>query len=601
MRAGPLHLLLALALARAPRVEANPLSPFQPPRVDYAAEPAVLPLVTVPGDRGRMYAVVSDPVLGDRLFFLDTGYAVTTCDDDFIRGIGRRTRPVLAWAKGELGRVGMRKAVLPRLSLGGHVVHRLSCAVRDLGTTSSIPDVPEAPVAGVLGANLLFEFRVEIDPEKAVLRLWDPRSPTTTPETSARMRREHGVGWRRVVEVELDGEEAPFVLDTGDTAVHFDARRLDLRRIAQRAAVVQGTGSKNRKKVNQELFIAESASLAGMDLGALQVIQRSGHRSGLLGMPVYRRFAVTLDPKARRLSLVRVPSWGLQSWPDWLKKELERRLQGGDAHARLGLVTMATADGRFAEALALSDVPDPSCELALARAMALGLAGKTLEETELLRATVKAHPNRVDARLALGLRLLAQEPASALPWLEGNLLDLARYRVGATTEPLSRATCADDPLLCALWRESRGEPPSWDRVARLGPREALLALDRGASPATLLPAVKDPVARALIEEASGVVGASVGPCVSWGQGPDPTENAFLAIRCGRVDTAMTFLDRHHPPLTDGPAMGLWFDAMAEVSRRVGTPEEVADLAARAIQADPTSAYLVARAERISPR
>lgn len=565
--------------------------PFRAPRVDYAPAPATLPLVTVPADRTRLYVVTRDATLGERLFFLDTGYSLTTCDDDFVASLGLRSRPALAWSKGELGSVRLRKATLPDFDLGGHTIHSLPCAVRDLSSTSSIPSTADAPVAGVLGSNLLGRFRVEIDPGEGRLTLWDPRSPPPPPGAgSTPMRRERRVGYRRVVELELDGKVARVVVDTGATSTWVDARRLDLRKVDSRTTVVRGSGRQSRQVRQQETYAVTRASLAGQDLGALQVLQRSRPpwRPGLLGMTVLRRFSVTLDPASRTLSVRPVDRWGVPGWVEWRRKDLEAALAAGQEAVRPQLVDLEASQGHIARALELA-VPEQGAplEVALARARTLLAAQRDREAVALLRDTVGRFPESAAARRALGLRLLRASPQEAVPLLEPPERDLARLLSGQVQDPPR----VGDPILRALWQLALGQPADWAAVAAMGPREALLALDAGARPEV---ETGNPAVDALLQEARGMVGVSVAPCL---RAPltDSTD-ALVAARCGRTQEAMRTLDRRRPALTDGPAMGLWYDAMAQVARATENPRDESVYRNLALDADPASPYLWARGQ-----
>ena len=179
-----------------------------------------LPLVHVGGDPYRLYVEV--PQLGASLWFVDTGYATTTCDTQWVDGQGLERRRVLAWSQGEHGMLRLEKAVLPSFELGGHRIEGLRCAVRDLQATSSIQD---PRIAGVLGTNLLRRFTVVLDMEEGVLRLHDPRELRV--EEGDRMRLELGTGRARV-RLEIGGETSWPILDTGATGTYLPAERLGL-------------------------------------------------------------------------------------------------------------------------------------------------------------------------------------------------------------------------------------------------------------------------------------------------------------------------------------------------------------------------------------
>ena len=131
-------------------------------QVDYG-EPTALPIVHPNNDRDRWYVVADLGEPGEHLFFFDTGYGTTTCDDDFVASLGLEPRGRVR-VRGEAGTVDAGRVKLPPITLGGHQLNNVWCLVRDLNSTSSIRDPGEVPVAGVLGADVLSPFVAEIDP-----------------------------------------------------------------------------------------------------------------------------------------------------------------------------------------------------------------------------------------------------------------------------------------------------------------------------------------------------------------------------------------------------------------------------------------------------
>lgn len=284
-------LLLCLAAPAAAR-------PFPPPAVTMAEARAVLPLVAVPDDPRRLYVRIEDPALGSRVFFLDTAFSRTTCDDDLIATLGIEPAPTCARARGELGSVPLDKAALPAFSLGGHRVEGLTCAVRDLATTSSVLSLPGEPTAGVLGADLLSRFVVDIDPAVGTVTLADParaglvEGPFTVPVRFERRR-----SARLLVPVVVDEQETWSLLDTGSTRTQLDAARLDLPLVAEREGVDRGTGATNEEPRSFRVHEARSLVLAGRELGPLRVLDRPRARGvpGLLGQDVLDRFHLRID------------------------------------------------------------------------------------------------------------------------------------------------------------------------------------------------------------------------------------------------------------------------------------------------------------------
>lgn len=593
---GTALLLLVPGLARAG------LTPFAAPAVRYADAPVDLPLVTVPTDTDRLYVAIDDPNLGSRIFFLDTGFSVTTCDDGFARELHLRARRTLRFSRGELGVVPLRRIGLPAFRLGGHLIRNLGCAVRDLGTTSSLLDDPAAPVAGVLGANLLHRFRMVLDPSRGVLRLLRPGTGDALEgEGTGEARKENLFTHRRVVPVDLGDRPFRCVVDTGASRTYVDAHRAGLEGGRAVRSVTRASGRVNEAVRDQEVFEVQ-ARLGGLDVGTVHVVQRSRSRftAGLLGMDVLGGLALEVDPRADRFRVRRVSPVPLPTWPDWRRQGLEAALAAGDRSVVPALAALELATGHVERALDLaSSVGDPSLDrspdLARVRSLALEVLGRGPEQVALLRTLVQRFPDEPDLERNLGLRLLLVDPAAAVPHLSGAEAFLGRVLAGQPPASAPRSLCRDDPVLCALWREARGEDPAWDRLAGAGFPAVFLALDRGADPAMLAEAEADPVVRGILEEASGLPGVALPGCGTLSAWPDPVRAAFLAARCGVAERAVRWLDRSLPSPVDREATAWWCDAMAEVARALGDPTAAATYHRQALTALPGSAYLQARA------
>jgi hypothetical protein len=291
------------------------LAPFSPPDVVYAVRPEPIALVHVPHDRTRPYVLVRDPTLGPLVFLLDTGFSRTTCDDGFVAGLGVEVHRTLARSWGEVGSVPLGVAGMPRLAIGGHVLADLHCAVRDLATTSSVPQDPRAPVAGVIGADVLRLFVIEIDPGAGILTLHDPATASLD-DGAVRLRRDRPWGRRFRAPLVVDGRTAWPVVDTGATRTHLDVAALDLPVISERDGVVRGSGPEGRvRAVVREAEVAD-AVLAGQSMGPLRVLDRPKPCwvPGLLGQDVLGRFTVVIDGPGRRL---RIAPAGEGTWPTW--------------------------------------------------------------------------------------------------------------------------------------------------------------------------------------------------------------------------------------------------------------------------------------------
>lgn len=293
--------LALLACLGAPQALARP---FPPPRPIFAERPQPLALVSVADDPLRLYVMLRDEQGDERLFFLDTAFSRTTCDDDFVAELGLTVEKTCARSHGELGKVPLGKAVLRDLELGGHRLPELHCAVRDLQSTSSVSHGAGVPVAGVLGANVLERFVLRIDPEADTVSLADPRLAGLErgPDT-LRLKRENGRGPRVKLPVMVQDERVWLILDTGATRTCLDARRLDLPLVSERQAVTRASGRENRAQVTLRYHLANEVALAGHSLGSLQLLDRHKVRwlPGLAGQDILGRFTLTIDSRHKLL------------------------------------------------------------------------------------------------------------------------------------------------------------------------------------------------------------------------------------------------------------------------------------------------------------
>ena len=249
------------------------VSLYPPPQVDMGA--VELPLVDHPEDARRLYVEWEG-----RTWFLDTGYAVTTCDDDYVDDAGLERRKTLSWSKGTGGYARLEKTRLPAFDWGEAHVGELKCAVRDLGSTSSIPD----DVAGVLGMNLLGRWIIEVDLVDEVLRLHDPAGWTAE---GLDVRREFGT-WRLKVPVTTLADERWALLDTGATSTWVKASRLGLAHNGSDEVPVTGTGG--TRVVAVDYYAAEGLTIGGLDPEGLQIVRQKPGRKELVGMDLLGRY-----------------------------------------------------------------------------------------------------------------------------------------------------------------------------------------------------------------------------------------------------------------------------------------------------------------------
>lgn len=286
------------------------------PAVTYG-EPEPLPLVHTSID-ARWYVPMQ--IDGEPwVWFFDTGYSHTTCDDDLIAALGIEERGRTR-VRGEIGRMSTGKARLPTFTLAGHEVDGLVCQVRDLNRTSSIRDPEEVRVAGVLGMEVLRPFQVTLDPEQGRVELVDPRQVERIPADApgaVRMRRELWVGTRVKVPTTIDGHTLWPILDSGASSSHLALADLGLVPSEVReGVVVRGSGGSGSDIRTMEYYELETVSLAGAFSGPVRVAGRQ-HGQGLLGLDVLRRYRTTLDFRSGRIRFEPVKPAVLPRWSTW--------------------------------------------------------------------------------------------------------------------------------------------------------------------------------------------------------------------------------------------------------------------------------------------
>lgn len=239
-------------------------------------------------DPGRPYATVEG-----RAWFVDTAATRTTCDDDFVASLGAKVTPTRARSVGEAGSVELGRAVLRDVVIGGWRFARLPCAVRDLGTTSSIPENPGDPVAGILGANLFRHFAVAFDFPAETLTLRRERT-----KAGARLRREGVVGPRLVAALLVDGVAVDAVVDTGADQTYLPLTTGPVK--LSYSAMRRGTGPGGSIAVTVVVRGIEAATVDGAAIPLTQYMEREGD-AGLLGMDALGQGRLVVDFRGRRL------------------------------------------------------------------------------------------------------------------------------------------------------------------------------------------------------------------------------------------------------------------------------------------------------------
>lgn len=292
-----------------------------PPKVHYADAEAALPLVRPSTDAQRWYVPVDAADAGEWLFFVDTGYSYSTCDDDFVAALEAKTGKRKS-VRGELGNVTTAKAQLPDFALGGHQVQGLVCLVRDLGSTSSIRDPKEVRIAGVIGIDALRPFRVELDPAAGEIRLHDPatQDPLEPGPDTIPLRREGGFGTRVRVPVTVDGADARPLLDTGasHTYLHLDGIGLEPGWTEQ-DVWIEGTGPGGRQQMDRAYRSVDVFTIAGHTVPPLVITDRprAPRTGGLLGLDVLDHFHIELDFERGLARLQPTQPLERPTWLDW--------------------------------------------------------------------------------------------------------------------------------------------------------------------------------------------------------------------------------------------------------------------------------------------
>lgn len=288
------------------------------PHVTYG-DPEPVPLVRMLAD-ARWYVPMEVEGHGDWVWFLDTGYSYSTCDDGLIEALGVTSggRTVV---RGELGRLRTSKARLPSMRFGGHALDGLVCQVRDLNATSSIRDPADVRIAGVLGMDVLRPFLVTMDPADGLVLLQDPRHPTPLEpgDGTVRLRRERRVGIRALVPLDVGDRRVWPVLDTGASGTHLDGDQLGLVPSAVRdGVVVRGTGGSGTTTRTVAYYDLDEVRLGALDPGRVVVAGRTrGAGAGLLGLNVLGRYRATYDFRRRRAHFVPVLGRPLPTWAAW--------------------------------------------------------------------------------------------------------------------------------------------------------------------------------------------------------------------------------------------------------------------------------------------
>lgn len=313
---GGMHRALTAALlaACAPRLGH--------PEVSYG-EPRALPIVQPSTDARRWYVAMDTEELGPVLWFVDTGYTYSTCDDGLVDGLELATAGRVR-VRGEVGSVHATKARLPAFELGGHRVEGLACQVRDLHTTSSLLDPPEVPIAGVIGMDVLRRFRVVFAPEAGRIELLDPANADALPRRAphvSRLRRP-GLGNRARMALAIGEAGVAWpIVDTGAASTYVDGERLGLEpRSVADSVVVRATGTGQQLRAT---YAVDDLHVGGRPAGATTLVDRDRRtwEAGLLGLDLLSRFHQEYDFARRRALLQPVEPAPVPKFTAWWTDE----------------------------------------------------------------------------------------------------------------------------------------------------------------------------------------------------------------------------------------------------------------------------------------
>jgi len=291
-----------------------------PPDVIYGeAEPMIL--VQPSTDARRWYVPVESETLGPQIFFFDTGYGYTACDDDLVEGLGLTTKGRVI-VRGELGALRATKTRLPPMKIGGHTVNNVTCQVRDIGGTSSINDPREVPVAGVIGMDVLRQFRLILDPEHGVIHLVEPDKAVRLDRKAddvVSMRREW-FGLRSKVPLSVGDKTTWPLLDTGSTTTWIDGKRLGLEiSRLQEGVAFRGTGKTTTDVRTMYYYDLPQVAIGSHATGNTTLTDRrkGPFEPGLLGLNVARLYKQELDFRRELARYTRVEPMDISTWGRW--------------------------------------------------------------------------------------------------------------------------------------------------------------------------------------------------------------------------------------------------------------------------------------------
>jgi predicted aspartyl protease len=282
------------------------------------AEPAAAPVITFDQAASQTWIAMPDPDLSNQIVIpvmlnghieqalLDTGVYRLLIDSRRARALGLKTRP-LGTTPPATGAALLEGAPIETFDVGGLHQRGGDIVVSDL---SGLIALSPHPFTMIISADYLKQFAIDLDFDAARLRFRRSGSrwaigtdlPLTIKPSGSRFLTAIGINGHRV---------APVVIDTGSTdtlSIDGDVaqRVLDNQPVSDRMAARLGGTYVSR------LFHARSVALGASTLDDVPTTIAAGEvlhdtagppSQALLGLALLKRFNVTLDASAGRLTL----------------------------------------------------------------------------------------------------------------------------------------------------------------------------------------------------------------------------------------------------------------------------------------------------------
>jgi hypothetical protein len=298
-------------------------------------------------------------------FILDTGASQTVLDKSVAQSLGPITSSEFAITTGAKA-VNLSYTTLPTVSLGSITLDNISALVTDL---SALRGQLGEGTAGLLGANILKRFLVTIDFQNKTLILANPHK-VTIPDNATVITTSPIFGATAlVVPAKIDNKlTVNFLVDTGASFNNLPASAAKVLLSQPLLSVGQISGLDNQKlhigSCRFHSLKLGSATIAN-PIFAITPDAGGGESSGLftagslgiLGMPVWSHFTITIDYPGERMILLPVPD----------KEELDKFLTES-AQINLQMLQTKNVDKAATayEKMASSNNSSPNAQLYLA-------------------------------------------------------------------------------------------------------------------------------------------------------------------------------------------------------------------------------------------